>query len=117
MCNKLYLSKQILWSSLWYILCDIINVSFTIASFTINILNSFVLMLYLGSTTELMLDEHNILTGIYFQTHEMQEIFNRYPEVILVDSTYKLIDLGMPVFVVMAIDGNGNMFLRKLCDI
>ena len=31
-----------------------------------------------------------------------------YPEVLFIDATYKLNDLRMPLYVLMAIDGNGE---------
>ena len=62
-----------------------------------------------GAIIELIVDKEKFITGFFFQTHEMQKIFDVYPEVLLIDATYKLINLGMPVFVLMVIDGNGNM--------
>ena len=46
--------------------------------------------------------------AIYFQTAEMKSMFMSYPEVLFVDATYKLNDLQMPLYVLMAIDGNGE---------
>eukprot|EP00118_Oscarella_pearsei_P022378 m.257442 g.257442 ORF g.257442 m.257442 type:complete len:174 (+) comp40409_c0_seq24:221-742(+) len=45
---------------------------------------------------------------IFFQTKETREIFHAYPEIILIDATYKLNDVGMPLFVLTVIDGNGE---------
>ena len=38
----------------------------------------------------------------------MKSVFLSYPEVLLVDATYKLTDLRMPVYLMMCIDGNGQ---------
>jgi len=46
--------------------------------------------------------------AIYFQTVEMKSMFMSYPEVLFIDATYKLNDLRMPLYVLMAIDGNGE---------
>ena len=34
-------------------------------------------------------------------------MYRKFPELILVDATYKLLDLRMPVYLVLCIDGNG----------
>lgn len=43
-----------------------------------------------------------------FQDTQMRSVFSAYPEVLLVDATYKLNDLRMPVYLMMCIDGNGQ---------
>ena len=53
-------------------------------------------------------DEDSMLKAIYFQTSEMKRIFESYPELLLVDATYKLNDLQMPLYVLMVVDGNGE---------
>ena len=35
-------------------------------------------------------------------------MFQAYPEVLMVDATYKLNDLRLPLFVLLVIDGNGE---------
>ena len=37
----------------------------------------------------------------------MKNLYNLFPEVILVDATYKLLDSRMPVYLLMCIDGDG----------
>lgn len=46
-------------------------------------------------------------SGIYHQDAYMQNMYAAYPEVLLVDATYKLSDLRMPLYIMMAVDGNG----------
>lgn len=38
----------------------------------------------------------------------MKSVFSSYPEVLLIDATYKLTNLRMPVYLLMSIDGNGQ---------
>jgi zinc finger SWIM domain-containing protein 3 len=38
----------------------------------------------------------------------MRKMFHSYPEILLVDATYKLNDLCLPLYVMLAIDGNGE---------
>ena len=37
----------------------------------------------------------------------MQGIYEKFPEVLLVDATYKLLDLRLPVFLLMCVNGDG----------
>lgn len=53
-------------------------------------------------------DTENTVTGLLFQDSLMKSVFSAYPEVIMVDATYKLTNLRMPVYLVMSIDGNGQ---------
>ena len=63
---------------------------------------------YPGVTTGYIVDEDNTLNGLYIQDIQMQQSFDRYPEVILVDLTHKTNNLRMPLFLLTAIDGNGE---------
>lgn len=49
-----------------------------------------------------------VLQGIFFQDPFMRKAFERFPEVLLVDATYKLNELRMPLYVFVVIDGNGE---------
>ena len=49
----------------------------------------------------------------------MKSVFELYPEVILVDATYKVNNLRMPLYLMMCIDANGHgeivlMFLTMM---
>jgi zinc finger SWIM domain-containing protein 3 len=57
---------------------------------------------------EILKDETNLLTGIFFQDPQMQAFFEKFPEVLFIDATYKLNDLRLPLFVLMCVDGNGE---------
>ena len=37
----------------------------------------------------------------------MSEMYEKFPEMLLVDATYKLIDLRIPVYLLLVIDGDG----------
>ena len=39
---------------------------------------------------------------------EMKDTFQAFPEMILLDATYKLNDLRMPLYVMLVVDGNGE---------
>ena len=60
-----------------------------------------------GSITEVIVDKDNNFKGIFYQDKYMQNLFEKFPEMILVDATYKLLDLRMTVYLLMCIDGDG----------
>ena len=72
-----------------------------------------------GLSIEIFTDASNTFTGLLFQESIMKSVFDLYPDVILVDATYKLKNLRMPLYLMMCIDGNGQdetvlMFLTMM---
>lgn len=65
------------------------------------------LLCFLGSVVTAFTDDDNTLKAIYFQASEMKSAFKSYPEMLLVDATYKLNDLNMPLYVLIIVNGNG----------
>ena len=61
-----------------------------------------------GLTVNLFIDEQCIFTGLFFQDAGMKYNFECYPEVLMIDATYKLNELRMPLYLMMVIDGNGQ---------
>ena len=45
----------------------------------------------------------------------MKEDFRKYPDVILLDATYKLNNCLMPLYVMLCVDGNGASQLAMIC--
>ena len=60
-----------------------------------------------GCLTEVVADEENNFKGLFYQDVHMQNMYAHFPEILLVDASYKLIDLRMPVYLLMCIDGDG----------
>ena len=58
-------------------------------------------------TVEVAVDDNGNFQCLFFQDGRMKTVYKNYPEIILCDSTYKLLDLQLPVFIIMAIDGYG----------
>lgn len=68
-------------------------------------------------TAEVFVD-NNELQGIFIQDDRMRRYFELYPELLLMDATYKLNDRRMPLFLMLVVDGNGEsqiaaMFIIK----
>jgi zinc finger SWIM domain-containing protein 3 len=60
-----------------------------------------------GSGTDIIADVDNNFKGLFYQDQYMKNMFAQYPEMVLVDATYKLLELRMPVYLSMCIDGDG----------
>ena len=54
------------------------------------------------------MDHENTLNAIYYQDTNMKATFNAYPDLLMLDATYKLNDLRMPVYLLIIVDGNGE---------
>lgn len=48
------------------------------------------------------------LIGVFFQDERMKSVFSKFPEVVIFDATYKLNSSKLPLFILLAIDGNGE---------
>ena len=59
-----------------------------------------------NSTVEVFVSKENKFLGILYQVEYMKNIY-MFPEILLVDATYKLLDLCIPVYLLLAVDGNG----------
>lgn len=60
-----------------------------------------------GARTEVVVDEENNFKGLFYQDAFMQNMYAHFPEIILVDATYNLLELRMPVYLLLCIDGDG----------
>ena len=52
--------------------------------------------------------ENKEFTGLLFQVYLMKITFSSYPEILLIDATYKRNELRMPLFLMLIVDGNGQ---------
>ena len=53
-----------------------------------------------------MVDSENNFKAIFYQDQYMKKIYERYPEILLVHATYKLLELRLPVYFLLVIDGD-----------
>lgn len=70
---------------------------------TINFLRAFP-----NATVEVLVNDDNVLEGIYFQNNIMKKTFAAYPHVLLCDATYKLNNLRMPLYILLVTNGNNE---------
>lgn len=53
-----------------------------------------------------LVNDDNVMCGIYFQDENMKRIFAAYPELLYMDATYKLVNLRFPFYILLVEDGN-----------
>ncbi len=58
---------------------------------------------------EIFASEDKIFTGLLFQDNLIKITFAAYPEVLMVDATYKLNQLRMPLYSMIVVDSNGQI--------
>ena len=56
---------------------------------------------------KLLSDEDSNFCGVFFQDQSMKDVFASYPELVCLDSTYKLTNLRFPFFIMLVDDGLG----------
>ena len=60
-------------------------------------------------------DEQSNFQGLFFQDKIMKEVFKAYPELIFVDATDKLLNLGFLTFLILSEDSNGESEISTVC--
>ena len=62
-----------------------------------------------GSVVDVIVDQEGDFKCLLYQDQYMKNVYSNFPELVMVDATYKLLDLRMPVYIFMlAIDGEGS---------
>jgi len=56
----------------------------------------------------------NEIVSVFFQDERMKKMFELYPEVMLIDATYRTNNMRMPLFVMLIVDGNGETEIAGL---
>ena len=67
------------------------------------------------ATVETYCDEEKNFLGLFFQDRQMKQAFDAYPEFICLDATYKLLELGFPVYLMACEDANGQSEIIAVC--
>ena len=68
-----------------------------------------------GASVDIYSDDAKNLKGIFFQDEPMQLAFKAYPELLCVDVTYKLLKLGLPLYIMVCEDSNGQSEVVAAC--
>ena len=68
----------------------------------------YILLYYAGAVVEVNVDNDKNFKGLFFQDPQMISCFQAYPELLCVDATYKLLNLGLPTYLFHSEDSNGQ---------
>ena len=66
------------------------------------------------SSVNIMVDEEENFKGLLYQDTYMRNMYMKFPEMMLVDATYKRLDLRLPVYLLLVVDGNGLSEIIRL---
>ena len=69
----------------------------------------------LGASVEVYSDEEKNFNGLFFQDQQMKDTFQAYPELVCIDATYKLLALGLPTYLMLCEDSNGQSEIIAVC--
>ena len=72
-------------------------------------------LFYSGATVEVYSDEKKNFKGLFFQDGQMKDAFQAYPEIVFIDATYKLLELGLPTYLTLCEDSNGQSEITSVC--
>ena len=61
-----------------------------------------------GSVVDVIVDQEGDFKCLLYQDQYMKNVYSNFPELVMVDATYKLLDLRMPVYIMLAIDKEGS---------
>ena len=64
---------------------------------------------------EVYSDDQKNLKGLFFQDQQMIDTFRAYPELLCLDATYKLLELGLPTYIMLCEDSNGQSEIISVC--
>ena len=70
---------------------------------------------HLGASVEVYSDEEKNFKGLFFQDQQMKHAFQAYPELVCIGATYKLLELGLPTYLMLCEDSNGQSEIIAVC--
>ena len=66
----------------------------------------------IGVSVAVYSDKDKNFKGLFFQDQQMKEA---YPELVCINATYKLLELGLPVYLMLCKDSNGQSETVAVC--
>lgn len=69
----------------------------------------------IGAFVDVFADKENYFKGLFFQDTSMKQCFSSYPEIVFLDATYKLLEIGLPTYLLLCEDSNGLSEIVFVC--
>lgn len=63
----------------------------------------------MGAVVEYVTDGDKNLKAIFFQDEAIKSTFEQFPEIKLIDATYKTNNLRLSLYFIITVDGNGRI--------
>ena len=64
------------------------------------------MLFHTGVTVEIIAEDK--FKALFYQDAEIHLVYQAYPELIMVDAMYKLLNLRLPLYLLLCIDGNSQ---------
>ncbi len=89
------------------------NYKITLVSYYISTVNNFIILCASGkedpdAPIRLQFDDNGVLQFLYFATSVMKAAVDKYPEILMIDGTYCINKLRMPLYTFLVMDSNGH---------
>ena len=88
---------------------------YNVCTFTTDEIKFYTFFFTTGVTIKIIADEESNFKALFYQDPEMHMVYQAYPELIMIDATYKLVDLRLPLYLLMCVDGNGQSEIVGKC--
>ena len=73
------------------------------------------LFVVLGASVNVYSDNEKNFKRLFFQDGSMKQCFSSYSEIIFLDATYKLLQIGLPIYLLLCEDSNGLSEIVFVC--
>ena len=67
-----------------------------------------------SSVIDVLIDCNQNFKALFYKDKHIHNVHKSYPQLFLVDATYKLLDLRLPVYLLLVIDSNGLSEIARL---
>lgn len=71
--------------------------------------------MFIGAFVDLLSDKDCNFKGLFFQDSSMKQCFTSYSEIVFIDATYKLLEIGVPTYLMLCEDSNGFSEIVFVC--
>ena len=71
--------------------------------------------MYIAAFVDVLYDDEKNFKGLFFQDTSMKQSFTSYSEIVFIDATYKLLEIGVPTYLMLCEDSNGLSEIVFVC--
>lgn len=71
--------------------------------------------MYIDAFVDVLSDDEKNFKGLFFQDTSMKQSFTSYSKIVFIDATYKLLEIGVPIYLMLCEDSNGLSEIVFVC--